>query len=212
MSYHDILRDSVADQLTDPETAAFAATCLKQLKSGFWDQSYVDMIFQHFSSRPDIYDAYYFGTIHGLLCLGRVLIAQIEVGSTPSADSEKAKNAAALWEVSLPYLYVDKDNKTLDKLPLGTMRAKFSPSHGYSGSDGDGYFEWLRPLHFSFSIADGESYRKRIRKGSVPLEVGYTRVTTTWIHLMQHGGVARWPYGSDKLFVLINVKPPKGML
>ncbi|MFD1309073.1 hypothetical protein [Streptomyces kaempferi] len=42
----------------------------------------------------------------------------------------------------------------------------------------------------------------------VPLEVGTTKPSRTLLHLEEDGGVARWAYGSQDLYVLLNLHHP----
>jgi hypothetical protein len=37
---------------------------------------------------------------------------------------------------------------------------------------------------------------------AIPLEIGHTDASRTWLHLVESGALARWPYGSTRLFVL----------
>jgi hypothetical protein len=49
---------------------------------------------------------------------------------------------------------------------------------------------------------DGRVTVKGSKEDWVPLEVGDTDAATTFKHLLFHGGVARWPYGSDTMFII----------
>ena len=38
----------------------------------------------------------------------------------------------------------------------------------------------------------------------MPLEIGHTNPETTVWHLAETGGIARWPYGHDKITLLLS--------
>ncbi|ROR38175.1 hypothetical protein [Kitasatospora cineracea] len=75
------------------------------------------------------------------------------------------------------------------------------PGPGHSDA-GDGILTW-REDHFTWLM---------------PLEIGYTMASRTFIHLHDHGVIARWPYGSEDVWVMHfssaedwdNIRNPRG--
>jgi hypothetical protein len=74
------------------------------------------------------------------------------------------------------------------------------------GADCDGNLSWSEPV-FIAQATPPPGYREKatpkyvcrdvvVRPGTVPLEVGSTTPSRTLMHLIESGGVARWPYGS----------------
>lgn len=83
-------------------------------------------------------------------------------------------------------------------------------------ADADGLLSWERPITADQSTGVGlpESVGTRpaarpvrIPAGAVPLEIGYTLPSRTLHHLLQDGGVARWPYHHQNVCVLLNLRP-----
>ena len=98
--------------------------------------------------------------------------------------------------LSLPLLAgpLPDKNKRGNQALLGGLRQPFSASFlgGAGGPDGD--LVWTEPIQvggFQF------------KPGSAPLEVGTTFATTTLDRLFKHWALARWPYGSTQLTLIL---------
>ncbi|MCL3994862.1 hypothetical protein [Streptomyces lavenduligriseus] len=132
--------------------------------------------------------------VHAGLMSGEFARVEIAVGAHPSADAERRKNGQKLAVLPQPFhAAVDQDQNF---------------------ADADGQFWWSTPIKVEKSV--GVSYydhnsrypvltSELVSEGAVPLEVGVTKASRTLLHLMHGGGVARWPYGTDTVTLLINL-------
>lgn len=112
---------------------------------------------------------------------GRFQIASIPVGVKPARDSAREANREALAD-----------------LPCGITAVVHTDPDG-RGSESDGYLS----IPDALDIVDDDGSRMAADAWDhVPLEIGYTDATRTYLHLAQEGAVARWPYGHDHLYVL----------
>jgi hypothetical protein len=130
--------------------------------------------------------------VHAAIMDGDVAVATIETGGAiPAADSERTSNAERLAGLPAPLsATVDLDQHC---------------------ADSDGLLWWTRPIRMS--ISTGIPYiqpcggkapldmRRYIEPRHVPLEIGTTKASVTLFHLMRDRGVARWPYGHDRIVV-----------
>lgn len=86
-----------------------------------------------------------------------------------------------------------------------------------NGADCDGTLSWTGPLRVSrptgaffypSSCKNAEQsilvYGTEVAGRSVPLEVGDSWPSRTLMHLKQYGAVARWPYGSELIWLFLN--------
>lgn len=158
------------------------------LHAGAFSQSYVDAVLQKWnSSGYDIYDAYAFCQVHRQLCSGSIASARVGIGATPRGDKE-----------------VEYHNSVLHKSENRLFFGEF-----WGGlADSDGYLSWVKPLEFEVAqCSETDDNIKRtsvvIEPRRVPLEVGTTEGSRTMVHLGFDGGLARWPYGSEELYVYI---------
>lgn len=144
------------------------------------DLDYQDAIGQMFGNRWDDVEMAAFASIRAWIVAGEVLVWRIPLGSLPGGDAEREWNAKCVTRLPLPYrATVDLDQNMSDL--------------------GDGSLWWDSPLEMS----DGDfTYAIPVSDGSLPLEIGYSRATTTYGHLSRFGSVARWPYQSEDVFVL----------
>lgn len=113
--------------------------------------------------------------------LGKFRIVNIPLGVSPSRDSAREANRDALAN-----------------LPCGITAEVYDGGNG-RGSESDGHL----------TIPDGldavdEDGSRRVADGwrCVPIEIGHTDATRTYMHLAQEGAVARWPYGHDRIYVV----------
>jgi len=173
--------------VTDPSVAPFLGTCLGDMLTGFYPKPFIDAVFQKPEDGPDIYDAYVFSQVVGRMALKELALLVISVGETPRKDREVEANNAILSRLAFPFV------------------ASFV---GETKGDDDGYLAWAEPTLFGVESEDDPTGGETvvIQPARVPLEVGTTRSSRTFTHLAENGGIARWPYGSDYIHVLVDVR------
>jgi hypothetical protein len=152
-----------------------------RLRSGFWDNDYVKSLFQLAYGNTDVYAAYCFAHVHAWIGIGKVLMAAIDIGLEPLADH-----------------MVEENNNLLAALPSPFFGAFWGSNH-----DSDGYIKWNESVEFGQMDCTGREIVVAIRPYSLPLEVGFTRPDTTVYHILRERGVARWPYGSKRIHLLV---------
>lgn len=192
MSFHDdSVKKIVHDLLeTDPPSAECISTYTKLLNEGHFEQKYVELFVQQWSGRSkySIYEGYAFMMLHHHLWQGRIALVYLDC-------DEPHDNAM-----------VAENQRILNKLPK-SVKARFNPQKG-GGADGDGSLQWLKPLIGTLGIhVDTDETavaQTRILPGQIPLEVGTTMASRTLAHILSDGGVARWPYGHDRITLLIS--------
>lgn len=77
---------------------------------------------------------------------------------------------------------------------LAGLPSPFTATIQNGGGDNDGEFAWTE------TIVVGTV---ELEPRHVPLEIGYTRPLTTLWHLHLERGLARWPYGHDRIWLLM---------
>lgn len=166
----------------DPKAARVIVEITRNLRNGFYEQDYVDAIFQKSRGMYDVYDALNFGQIHAELMSGRILIVTIEVGCCPYKDHEVEKNQMALMGVE----------------KSGPFSATFKGGLG----DSDGHLSWTEPIYME-RLSDHKELL--IKPFQAPLEVGTTTIETTFNHLYYELWLARWPYRSTYITLFANI-------
>lgn len=130
----------------------------------------------------DIYDAYFFAQVWGMLLTGSVVACRVNINETPPRDNQFVKFNEILGTLQHPF------------------EARFAGGPGTL--DNDGHFEWKEPIVFTSLIPDKLS-AVQLPASLVPLECGSTKGFTTFLHIMAgETGVARWPYGSQDVWLL----------
>jgi hypothetical protein len=129
------------------------------------------------------------GQVESLLLSGQVRRTAVNIGHGPYADKMAEANSAALNA----------------KLTHFAMTAGVSDSSGGRQDDGD--ITWHEPLDLlSAAEAQGDASASAVlAPGNAPLEVGYTLPSRTLTHLLEEGAVWRWPYNSQRLWLLAAV-------
>ncbi|MGW7535069.1 hypothetical protein [Amycolatopsis sp. NPDC054798] len=130
---------------------------------------------------------------------GELAVGRISVGAAPGPDAARARNQAAL-----------------DVLPqVGASEPEGSPGfsafvdpHQRNDPNGDGSFSWSGEIHLGICVpdqpeAEAWAHIDPLEEMAVPLEIGYTDTQTTYMHLMQNIGLARWAYGSKAVVLLV---------
>jgi hypothetical protein len=185
---HEALADYVLDDiLRDPKAATVLANARQDLRSGnVFDRDYVNMI-----GMPDrragvclTEQVAAFLAVHAGVVTGRVATVQIDVGCNPDMDVERAINARAL--TALPSAFAATVNRSQ-----------------FGDANGDGWLTWSDTI-----LGERATEPYSIRTGfpaGVPIEIGSTKASVTLGHLYGgFWGVARWPYGSSSLTILLN--------
>ena len=127
--------------------------------------------------RRDWYDA------AGLIEVGRRLQAgwwvtfSVLVSAEPGRDKDEDGNNAKLLALPSPFA------------------AAFAGGRG----DNDGRFAWTETIEVDHDMGGGHRMKVRCPPAQVPLEVRRTEPETTLWHLLEQGGVARWPYKSERV-------------
>lgn len=173
---HAALRDRYVEQ---PGWYAVRKMAREQIEGGEFD--YTAALGQPFRNRWSEEEYAAFAILRAEIESGRLHIFRVPVGDEPSADREREENAAKLRAVKPPFeVHLD-------------MRQNNS-------SDGDGSVRWSAPLE----LDDGATVVPAMPHW-LPLEVGFSSASTTLWHTRHLGGVVRWPYDSEQLFVIRRV-------
>lgn len=169
-------------------------------EGGIWGSGYADALgsssrFQ--PSRWPLHQHAAFLELHALIGSGRVAFTYISTGGAPGADADRKGNAAKLADTCHPFA------------------AALNMTQ--NGAACDGRLRWSEPLEISrptgsFFYEDAcvratqtPVMRPTVRApGSAPLEVGDSWPSRTLMHLWQYGAVARWPYGSDLIWLFLS--------
>lgn len=142
-----------------------------------------------------------FTAMHIKICAGE--IAQVQISAMdggPSSDAHRDENAAKLADLPPPF--------------------QAEVDRGQHGADSDGALKWDRPIQVD--AATGAVFLDACRSAAkqpvaavqtvadewAPLEIGYTLPSRTLMHVLQEGAVARWPYGSDFIWLFVHSGGP----
>lgn len=186
----------------DAGAAPVLAETHEKLRRHGFDSSYVDVIGQ-----PDpragwpMEQAAAFLHVHSALNSGRFARVDIELHEEPGSDrGGREANAAVVGDLPSPFVgWVDTaqncsptgDGSVSWAEPIWTRR-----STGFGSTDADGA---------TTAISEDFQIRPYGTNGSgVPLEIGSTKASVTAAHLARFRGVARWPYGSTVMTILLD--------
>lgn len=170
----------------EPEWAKQMAIVRNRIRDGFYDRGFVDACFQKWKDEePTLAEVYQFAQLYVHYLCGELCTFQVPLESGPGGDR-----------------CVDGNQSILNGLP-SPFRAHFQGGPG----DNDGQFEWLEELGLTRVFLQPDDSERQEKWWCEPrklsLEVGYTAVSTTFMHVFAEGGVARWPYKHRKLTVLV---------
>lgn len=193
-----INEEVVNERMKDPLWRDVIVEAMMNLNEGKYPTRYVDVIGQKWrnSSSYDLYDTLPFLAVHTAIRTGLIAIFQVPVHETPYRDKMATAN-----------------NATLSKI-TGPFKAKF-----WGGTQGeDGYIEWSKPVNAILDTGAECGYVIALPKIYFPLEVGTTSFVKTKFQLtyafMDSGpccGLARWPYGQNRITVLVPSKLTHGV-
>lgn len=195
--HEELAEDLLEDVLTTPRAAAVLAGWRRRFRDDDYDPQYVARIGQ--TQRQPAYwpleQVASFLAVHAGLMSGKYAHVEVAVGAQPGPDADRAGNAAKL---------------------RGTHRQFHAElDMDQNGADCDGWLSWDAPISLNRSSGLGlvtpcgtapVEMSMHVEAHGVPLEVGSSKASRTYLHLLQEGGVARWPYGDDRIYLLLNAE------
>lgn len=198
MAMDDIARNIVHKFMRDESQSRILNEYLTKMNQGFYPKEDVDFVVQKWIGRGrafDIYDAYFFSQFHTLKEMGYLVGFYVETIGEASKDSN-----------------INYNDWIMKNLP--------SPFFGefYGGlADQDGSLGWGKPIIANNVISNsefrtGEIQREIPARQMIPLEVGYTKSYTTWLHLMGERCLARFPYGYDRIMAWFLIEEVSSIL
>jgi len=184
------LRQAVHERMANaPQWGWILADCLGRMNRGEWCPEFVDAVLQKWERFDyDLYDAYCFVQVRTWVGTGALLCSRVPIGADPLPDQDRTGNNRILSQLGPP----------------------FAAQFGGGAADCDGYLQWDKPLELVTNLDDGSRKCQVVPPRSVPLEVGLTEGATTYWHLAQSRGLARWAYGSKDLYLFCVVEPAQG--
>lgn len=195
---HEQMAAKLMDQmLYSPIAAQVLAETRQGLRSGRIDGAYRDRIgqTQHRAAYWPPEQAAAFLRVHTGLMSGEFAMALLEVGEVPAGDADRIINAnrlARLHPAFAARLDAEQSNAERDGEMCWTAPIRVQRSTGRASSEGTA----LTPEVAVYEVPPG----------CVPLEIGLTFPSRTLLHLLKHGGVARWPYQSTVVALLLNTQ------
>lgn len=195
---HEQMAAKLMDQmLYSPSAAQVLAETRQGLRSGRMDAAYRDRIgqTQHRAAYWPPEQAAAFLRVHSGLMSGEFAVTLLEVGEVPAGDADRSVNAERLARLH------------------SAFEARLDAEQ--SNAEGDGEVRWAAPVRAQRSSgrssSDGSAPSPEVSvyevpPGCVPLEIGLTFPSRTLMHLIKHGGVARWPYRSTVVALLLNTQ------
>lgn len=218
------IRDRMMERFSEePEFAHLVSVVAKKMNTGFYRQEWIDVFMQYswHHGRYTLEDAYIFSNLWAYISSKNICVARIRIGSEPFADKEIEQNQTILNRLSsinksLSYMGnndcpgEDRCTCANEQKPAHTKCLETSPfSAKFIGGlgDDDGSLSWNRSTLFTAGSSWNDQSEVEIKERQVPLEVGYTRSETTFKHIILETGVARWPYGSKWITILVPVAP-----
>lgn len=195
---HEELAAALLDEyLYSPDAAYALAATRKALQDGRFSPAYSDVIgqianvyYRQFS--PEQAAAWLH--VHAGIQSGAFTRTVIRVNALASPDRDRQANTAALEALPPPFAaWVDPGQAT--------------------SSSGDGRLAWRgiiradRSTGVPYTAACRQAravvVARAVQPGAVPLEIGTTAASRTLMHLTQGVGVARWPYGDERITLLL---------
>ena len=195
---HEQMATKLMDQmLYSPSAARVLAETRQALRSGRMDATYRDRIgqTQHRAAYWPPEQAAAFLRVHTGLMSGEFAMALLEVGEVPAGDADRRVNAERLARMHPAFaarLDAEQSNAEGDGEVCWTASIRAQRSTG-------------RPLSGGATPSPQLSAHE-VPPGCVPLEIGLTFPSRTLLHLLKHGGVARWPYQSTVVALLLNTQ------
>jgi hypothetical protein len=207
MTVHEDVADRVLEKFQESPDAMYTLTALRnshirgEMDEGdIWGSGYADALGSSARFEPQRWPLRQhaaFLKLHTLVGSGQVAFTYISTGGPPGPDRDRAGNAALLTETYPPFTaHLDMEQ---------------------NGASSDGSLSWSEELEISRPTGAYfyEDTCKRVgqtplilpatrKAGSAPLEVGDSWPSCTLMHLWRHRAVARWPYGSNLIWLFLN--------
>lgn len=149
------------------------------IQSRALDPALVDVVHQMPGQVWTIYEAMPVAAFHSLIRAGEAIAFRVDLGTDAFRDQDRIRIRECLSGLPKP----------------------FSATFVGGSEDSDGYLWWAHSI--ALEGDNGRTIRLAPRK--VPLEIGYTLGASSLTHLRRQGGLARWPYGSRYLHVVVEV-------
>lgn len=196
MTWHeDGAATAAAEMMAEPHGAEAIGVYYEGLREGRWDQEFLDVVGQldRRQGSWDLGQVYSFMRFHHAWVSGRYAACSVPVGGPPGPDADREGNAALLGTVP-HYVTGDLDARQ-------------------NNADEDGVLSWADDLRMTAFVADQElvdgveakTLDVRVKPMQVPLEVGTTKPSRSWLHMQREGGLARWPYGQDRITLWVRL-------
>jgi hypothetical protein len=193
--------EEMVDEVLDAGRGADLKNVRDKLRRGEFEQPFADAIVQQFTERGhqiDLGAAWVFAQVWAKIMLGDIAVITVDVGSGPHGDRFRKENQEVL-DLGMSDAFTLCTSQVPDHAQTATFFAHVDQEQNCSDR-GDGSIGWSTPIVMD---RGGTQWTCGPRRW-VPLEIGYTRVETTWIHLRRFGALARWPYGSSKIAILMD--------
>ena len=192
--YHGILQATVKEIFRkQPEFLTLALETEEKLNTGFYNQRFVNAFAQDFHYDFDVVDAYLWGQFWAELITGELLFTSINIGHEPGSDKGKHNEQILTDLENHFFLHAETDEEI-----------RVSATWVGGNDIGDGNFKWKEAVKFNQWQGSPDRVKTvEVLNGNVMLEVGYTKSTTTMLHLKESTGLARWPYGSTEISVFV---------
>ncbi len=175
----------VHEKLSDPQWVEILMNCVKLFENDFFPGWYTSIFFQSdpIQNPFSIYDAYGFAYLHTELTIGKIVYGVLHLGNKPSSDRHQIEMNKKLQSLCPPF------------------KGQFWG--GNRSEDGEIIVD--HPIELSITTKDNNVVVKSV-VGRFPLEIGVTSVFKTFTHLATGAKrLARWPYGSEDIYLLARV-------
>lgn len=200
MGSHEYLADCTLEKLMRTEDGRLALAMAREgLNEGRWHDEYLSAIGQQSLTSPRSWpmeQVACFAEVHALIFGGDATELLIGVGETPRPDADREGNAAALARLPHPFrahVDMEQNNASQDGTLCWEGPIRVGLCTGLIARHADGT---THPLPVFFTIP----------AGMAPLEIGSTKPSRTLAHLIDgEGSVARWPYGSSRIRLIVNL-------
>ena len=197
--YHEIMKAKAKEIFgKQPKTYSAALEFEEKLNAGLYEQWLVNAFAQDFYYDFDVVDAYLWGLFWAELLTGELLFTRINIDHEPGSDKGKHNEEILTDLENHPFFDTETDEEI-----------RVSATWVNSNDVGDGNFRWKGAV--KFNQCEGALNKVKtveVQNGNVMLEVGYTKSTTTMLHLLESTGLARWPYNSTEIIVFVRQRRP----
>lgn len=189
-AWHDVAMQQLEEAiLADPSAVQLLSRTINALRAGTFPLQ--DALLQPYRRKVDWSDAWMVLNMHARIRQGDVYMCKVAVGTTPKADKHIGYHRKMLRRLPKPF--------KLDCVINGT-------------ADSDGGIGWSQPVCMTRHRCDPTvdacnegcaMDHVEVPVGDVQLEIGFTEIGTTANHILWEGGLARWPRGSEWLYVFV---------